>query len=253
MVRSCIGGGVVCLLFATSLLAQEGGTGALVPATTVASASAIPPLPIATIPGGNRMFGVLPNYRTASASDEGTILPAKRKLFIARKDSTDYPLFFVTGIFAGLNQWTDQEPSFGQGAKGFGHRYATNYIDLAVGNVLAEGVFPVLLHQDPRYFVRGSGPKWSRAKYALTRVLITRQDGHGKNFNYSEWLGNASAVALSNLYYPDGRNFTNNYRKLLWQVGTDGLSQLLKEFWPDLQRKFFRRGDKTLLSAPSSR
>ncbi len=237
-------GGVVCLLFATTVLAQEAVIPALIPDTAQA---AIPP----AIPGGNRMFGVLPNYRTATAAEEGTVIPAKRKLFIARKDSTDYPLFFVTGIFAGLNQWTGQEPSFGQGAKGFGHRYATNYIDLAVGNMMAEGVFPSLLHQDPRYFVRGTGSKWARARYAATRVLITRQDGHKTNFNYSEWLGNASAVAFSNVYYPDGRNFTNNYRKLLWQVGTDGLSQLLKEFWPDLQRKFFRRGaDKKLLSAP---
>ena len=198
------------------------------------------------------MFGVLPNYRTASRAEEGTVISARKKLYIARRDSTDYPLFFITGFFAGMNQLTGQQPSFGQGMKGYAHRFGTNYIDLAVGNALAEGVFPVLLHQDPRYFVRGTGPKWERAKYAMTRVFVTRQDGHGTKFNYSEWLGNAAAVAISNTYYPEGRDFTNNYRKLLWQVGTDALSQVLKEFWPDLRRKFFGspNPDTKLISAP---
>lgn len=205
-----------------------------------AAESAADPEPVA-IPGGNRMLGVLPNYRSASASAEGTVLTKRQKLYIARRDATDYPIFLVTGVFAGLNQISGQQPEFGQGTKGFARRYATNYVDLALNNYFAEGVFPALLHQDPRYFVRGSGSKWARAGYALSRVLITRQDGKGTNFNYSEWLGASSAVALSNIYYPDGRNFTNNYRKVLWQVGNDALGQLLREFWPDIQRKFFQR------------
>jgi len=56
-------------------------------------------------------------------------------------------------------------------------------------------------------------------------------------------LGNASAVAISNAYYPDNRNFADNGAKLLEQVGTDAVSQVLKEFWPDIKRKLFHRGD----------
>jgi len=42
-------------------------------------------------PGGKRVFGVLPNYRTASADMEGGTITAKQKLTIAAKDSFDYP------------------------------------------------------------------------------------------------------------------------------------------------------------------
>jgi hypothetical protein len=192
-------------------------------------------------PGGNRVFGVLPNYRTADASQEGTVLTNRQKLTIASKDSFDYPLVLTAAAFAGLGQLTNQQPSFGQGLKGYAHRLVTNYADQAMGNMFTEGVFPVLLHEDPRYFRRGTGGIMSRAGYALTRVIVTQKDSGGSRFNYSEWLGNASAVAISNAYYPDGRNFADNGTKLLTQVGTDAFSQVLKEFWPDIKRKMFHK------------
>jgi hypothetical protein len=192
-------------------------------------------------PGGNRVFGVVPNYRTADASQEGTVLTARQKLDITSKDSFDYPLVLTAGALAGLAQLTNQSPSFGQGLKGYGHRLVTNYADQAMGNMFTEGLFPVLLHEDPRYFRRGTGSVASRAAYALTRVIVTHKDSGGSRFNYSEWLGNASAVAISNAYYPDSRTLADNGTKLLMQVGTDAVSQVLKEFWPDIRRKLFHK------------
>jgi hypothetical protein len=107
--------------------------------------------------------------------------------------------------------------------------------------MLTEGVFPVLLHEDPRYFRRGTGTIVSRAGYALSRVLVTHKDSGGRRFNYSEWLGNASTVAISNAYYPDSRTAAENANKLLTMVGTDAVSQVLKEFWPDIRRKLFHK------------
>jgi hypothetical protein len=193
-------------------------------------------------PGGKRVFGVLPNYRTADASQEGTPISAGHKFLIASKDSFDYPLVLLAGAFAGLGQLADQQPSFGQGIKGYGHRLLTNYADQAMGNMFTEGLFPAMLHEDPRYFRRGTGSKWHRTGYALTRIFVTKTDSGSSRFNFSEWLGNASAVAISNAYYPDNRDFRDNATKLLEQCGTDAFSQVLKEFWPDIKRKLFHKG-----------
>jgi hypothetical protein len=210
----------------------------------VAAANCAPPGTTGTSehPGGNRVFGVLPNYRTADASQEGTVLTAGQKLDIASKDSFDYPLVALAGALAGLGQLTNQDSSFGQGLKGFGHRLTTNYADQAIGNMFTEGFFPVLLHEDPRYFRVGSGSVISRVGYALTRVLVTHKDSGGIRFNYSEWLGNASAAAISTAYYPENRTLADTGTKLLTQVGTDAVSQVLKEFWPDIKRKMFHKG-----------
>jgi hypothetical protein len=217
-------------------------------ATSQESSAAAPPSsgikPVdAEPPGGKRVFGVLPNYRTADGSLEGTTLTAKQKLTIASKDSFDYPLALLAGAFAGLDQLTNSDPSFGQGIKGYAHRFGVWYADEAIGNMFTEGIYPSLFHQDPRYFRRGSGSIGSRTWYAVSRVFVTTKDGGGHTFNYSEWLGNATAVAISQTYHPDNRTALDASTFLLEQVGTDAVSQVIKEFWPDIKRKWFHKGN----------
>jgi len=236
--------GIILAAIAAGLSGQEQSAASPSPSALQADAEVSPAavkVPEQEPPGGNRVFGVLPNYRTADSSLEGTVLTPSQKLNIARKDSFDYPLVLTAAAFAGLGQLADQQPSFGQGLKGYGHRLATNYADQALGNMFTEGVYPVLLHEDPRYFRRATGSIASRTFYALTRVIVTHKDSGGTRFNYSEWVGNVTAVAISNAYYPDNRNFLDNGTKLLTQVGTDAVSQVLKEFWPDIKRKMFHK------------
>src|SRR5690242_7336266 len=62
-------------------------------------------------PGGKRVFGVLPNYRTADANAVYTPITAKQKFSIGAKDSFDYPLLLLGGVLAGVGQLADQNPS----------------------------------------------------------------------------------------------------------------------------------------------
>jgi len=196
-------------------------------------------------PGGKRVLGVLPNYRTASSEYENKPITAKQKMTIAAKDSFDYPLVLLAAAYAGLDQLNNSDPSYHQGVEGYAKRLGAWYADEAIGNMFTEGVFPALFHQDPRYFRRGPeyGGFWKRTGYALTRVIITDKDGGAHQFNYSEWVGNAAGTAIGNIYHVDGRDVGTNTERLLGQVGTDAVSQVLKEFWPDVKKKFFHRGN----------
>ena len=49
--------------------------------------------------------------------------------------------------------------------------------------------------------------------------------------------GNSIAVAISNAWYPDTRNVSDNAGKLAIQLATDAFSNVLKEFWPDVKRE----------------
>ena len=196
-------------------------------------------------PPDKRVFGVLPNYRTANETAVYTPITTKQKFTIGLKDSFDYPLVLLAGAFAGLGQLTNQHPQFGQGLAGFGRRLGTGYADQAIGNMMTEAIFPSLLREDPRYFRRGYGSVGSRTWYALTRVMVTRTDSGGRRFNFSEWVGNATGVAISNAYYPDEHSVLDNAGKLVEQVGTDAISQVLKEFWPDIKHKLFHRHENT--------
>jgi hypothetical protein len=190
-------------------------------------------------PPDKRVFGVLPNYRTANESAVYEPITAKQKFTIASKDSFDYPLVGLAAIIAAYGQLDNDNKSFGQGWAGYGKRVGTSYADQVIGNMMTEGIYPSLLHEDPRYFRRGHGTVWSRTLYAATRVFVTRTDSGGHRFNFSEVLGNATAVAISNSYYPDNRTAGDAVEKLGMQIGIDAASQVLKEFWPDIRHKLF--------------
>ncbi len=189
-------------------------------------------------PVDRRILGVLPNYRTANPMAVYEPLTTKQKFSIALKDSFDWPNYLVAGAFAGFYQLEDSNPSFGQGLRGYAHRYWTSYIDQSMGNLMTEAVMPTLLREDPRYFRKAQGSKKSRLGYALTRVMITRTDAGGSRFNFSEWIGNGVMASVGNAYYPDARGFSDTMQRLYMEVGTDALSNVLKEFWPDIKHHF---------------
>jgi hypothetical protein len=186
-------------------------------------------------PEDKRIFGVLPNNRTTENALPFHRITAGQKMTIAFKDSFDWPVYITSGLFASLYQIENQNPSFGQGMSGFGKRVGTSYADQMMGNMMTEGIVPALFHQDPRYFRLNEGSKAHRAWYAVTRIAVARMDSGRNSFNFSEWGGNAVAVGLSNLYYPDTRTAKENASKLLIQCGTDAFANVLKEFWPDVK------------------
>jgi len=190
-----------------------------------------------------RVFGVFPNYRTTDGNVPFQPITANQKLLIGLKDSFDWPVYPVAGAFAALYQLENQNPSFGQGMKGYARRYGTALGDQVIGNMMTESIYPALLHQDPRYFRIGKtrGSVAHRVGYAVTRIIVCRTDSGTQQFNLSEWLGNATAVAISNAYYPDTRTAGSNVERLGVALATDAFSQVMKEFWPDVKHALFHR------------
>ncbi len=228
------------MLLLTGSLAIFGQSPSPAPAGDPAAApSVVQPGQTVPPPPDKRIFGVLPNYRTANATAVYMPITPKQKLTIAAKDSFDYPLLGLAAFLAGFGQLTNENPSFGQGWAGYGHRVAVEYADQAIGNMMTEGFFPIMLHEDPRYFRRGYGGFKSRVWYAATRVFVTKTDSGGTRFNFSEIVGNAAGAAISNTYTPDQRSVDDNIETWWTQISIDSASQVLKEFWPDIKHKLF--------------
>lgn len=192
-------------------------------------------------PVDKRVLGVLPNYRTAQLTADYHPITPKQKMTIAFKDSFDYPLLGLAAVYAAFYQLEDTHPQFGQGFKGYLRRFGTSYCDQVVGNMLTEGILPSAFHEDPRYFRLGEGTTRHRTVYALTRIFVTRTDSGGKTFNFAEVIGNGSATLIGWSYYTDTRNPEDYFQTFGTQLATDAISQVLKEFWPDIKRKYFKR------------
>jgi hypothetical protein len=216
-------------------------------ATAKAQTRQVTPTP-AVLPKDNsegkqpkRILWIIPNYRSVSANTQLPPLALKDKFWLATQDSFDYSSFIVAGMLAGSAQAKSSTPQFGQGAAGYGRYYWHSFVDQAVGNYFTEAIVPTTTRQDPRYYTMGHGGFFRRTGYAVSRLLITKTDSGGRGFNFSEIIGNGAGAGVSNLYYPAAeRTWTKTGQKWLTQVALDGVFNVLKEFWPDIDHAVFR-------------
>ncbi len=179
-----------------------------------------------------RLIGVIPNFYTSFIYDAAP-LTWKQKFSLAARGTFDPVSMIGVGFAAGLEQANNSYPGYGQGAAGYGKRFAAKFVDGRTSDFLTHAVFPLLFHQDPRYFYQGSGSFKSRFIHAVGSAFVTRSDNGRTVPNYSFLLGDMTSAALSNLYYPTanrgvGLVFNRAAVGLAGRVG----GNLIREFLP---------------------
>lgn len=123
------------------------------------------------------------------------------------------------------------------GIGSWGEQYAAALANTEARQFFGNFLFPTLLKQDPRYFPKRRGGIAGRAWYAVTRVVVTRNDSGRNTFNSSEILGVAFSKALCNAYYPDRhRGAWDTGANILGTFQSDATSNLLREFWPEIRK-----------------
>ena len=188
-----------------------------------------------------RILGIIPNYRAVSANTQLPPLSFKSELWLATQDTFDYSDFIFVGGLAGVSMASKAQPSFGQGAKGYGRYYWHVFVDGAIENYMTEAIVPAVTREDPRYYTLGKGGFAKRTGYAVSRLFITRTDTGRSTFNFSEIVGAGAAAGIGNAYYPPQYNpWVKTYQRWGTQVGLDGAFNVLKEFWPDIDHAVFR-------------
>jgi hypothetical protein len=193
-------------------------------------------------PENDRIFWALPNYLTVENAGQIPPLTTGQKFRLVALGTFDPVEYPYVGTLALIDQAEDDDPSFGQGFKGYAKRYGAAFADTTIENFMVGAVFPTLLRQDPRYYQSGKGGFFHRAGYAASRMFITRTDSGKTQFNYSEFAGSAVAAALSNTYHPPhDRTALNSANIWLTQLWGDAVGFELKEFWPDIKRKFHKK------------
>ena len=201
-----------------------------------------------------RLVFALPNFLTVQNGAHLPPLSAKDKFKVVARGSFDYVNFAWYGLLAGINQADNSEPQYGQGWEGFGKRYATTWADGVIENFMVGAVFPSVLHQDPRFYRAVDGSFGHRFVYSASRIFVTRGDSGHRQFNFSEVLGSAMSASISTFSYhpkgtfvstptnphmflPSDRTLSNTADVWVTQMGTDAVTLVIKQFWPDVQRK----------------
>ena len=175
-------------------------------------------------------------------------LSPKQKFRLFVRDTFEPVTILVAAFDAGIDQASDRDPTFGQGAVGYGKRFAAAGTDRISNNFFRTFFFPALFRQDPRYYRLGQGTTRTRMRHAFTHVFVAQGDSGKKMFNFSEWMGTVAASALGNTYHPgNDRGVGPASRRIAISIGTDVGFDILREFWPEIVRKLklpFREPNK---------
>jgi hypothetical protein len=193
-----------------------------------------------------------PPHRPAGTMPCSLSSGEKFHLFIR---NTFEPVNFMGSAWdAGWAQRDDDDRAFGQGAAGYGKRYAAALTDNVADDFFNTFLYPSLFHQDPRYYRMGHGSVHARLGHALTHVFVAHGDSGKLMFNYSEWFGTASSKALSNLYHPDNeRGFASVADRAGVSLATDTGWNVFREFWPEIAHTFHLpfKNDYALIHPPA--
>jgi hypothetical protein len=165
-------------------------------------------------------------------------LQIKDKLFLFLGDSIDPETFLNAGFTAGISQAENDDPSFGQGGKGYAKRLGAGYTDDVEFRFFKEFAYPAIFSEDPRYYRMGEGPARRRFMHAVEHAVVAYSDNGKPMFNFSEWLGEISGTSIANLYHPGARRgFAPAARGIAFDVAMDIGFDELREFWPEVARK----------------
>ncbi len=184
----------------------------------------------------------MPNFRAVSAGAHPPPPTHKQSFKIATQNTFDYSSFVFVGITSALAEGTNAHPELGKGMEGFGNYYWRGFVDKADGNYWVIFILPTIFHQDERYFAMGEGGFWKRGFYAATRIFVTPDYQGHNSFNISELLGRGIAQGISTTYYPSpsttGEKLAEKYA---YALGRDALTNVFREFWPDIATHVLHR------------
>jgi hypothetical protein len=190
-----------------------------------------------------RLFWVIPDFLLIENPNPLPPLSVGGKFKVVARESFDYVQLPLYALLAGIGQAENSEPSYGQGAAGYGKRYVVAFADRTIQSFMTGAVLPSILRQDPRYYQLGQGGFWRRTAYGASRIFICRGDSGKIQFDYSEVFGSALSSAISTYsYHPRGER-TMRTSLSVWgtQIGFDSLAGIFNEFWPDIHRHFSKK------------
>lgn len=172
---------------------------------------------------------------------KGTVLCtliARDKFRLFVRNTSDPASFFGVGLNAGLDQAQNNDPSYGQGAAGYGKRFGADYAGLASHSFFGDFLYPTIFREDPRYYRLARGRGARRLFHALGHVFVANRENGTHMVNASQWFGSVTVVALSNTYHPDNqRGVAPAAQRIAYGTAQYMSFDVLREFWPEVARK----------------
>jgi hypothetical protein len=182
-------------------------------------------------------------FMAGKTQDQFHPFTAKERLKIYTKDLISPFHFILAGAQAGITQWQDSPSQWGQGAAGYGRRYA-NYYAYQTTSQYMQMSLEDILHEDNYYYGSGYHGFWRRTKYAVKSSWLARGADGTQHFSISQIASTAGAAFVSRLWQPGPRDIAVDGTKSFGlALASNAGVNVLREFLPDAYRHVFRRGE----------
>jgi len=193
-----------------------------------------------------RVMGVMATFNTTSNQNALPLSPGQKFQLFFKSETDPWP-FFLAAVVSGIGQADDSYPEWGQGAQGYAKRFGAAYSDAFIGNFFGNAVLPVMLHEDPRYFQKGTGSATKRFLWAASSTVWCRRDNGKWGPNYANVGGNLIGAAIARAYYPASERTVGDTISDGLTVSAEGIvGAEVIEFWPDIARHYKRKHEEKL-------
>jgi len=193
-----------------------------------------------------RVMGVMATFNTTT-NRNALPLSSRQKFQLFFKGETDPWPFGLALVVGAIGQADDSYPEWGYGAQGYAKRFGAAYTDAFIGNFFGNAVLTSMLHEDPRYFQKGTGSFTRRFLWAASSTVWCRRDKGTWGPNYANVGGNLIGAAIARTYYPASERTVGDTIQDGITVSVEGIvgSEVI-EFWPDIARHYKRKHDEKL-------
>lgn len=189
-----------------------------------------------------RIGGIMPNFNVNMGGAFVPLTPAQKWSLSWHTIVDPYTIALAFVVGGGLGEIEDDHQGYSWGPAGYFRRTGASYLDNVDGNLIGNFLLPVVLHQDPRYFRKGTGSIASRVIYSALTTFICKGDNGKKQFNISNVAGNFISGGISNVYYPpDERGALLTVENGITVTLEGMLGGQLFEFSPDVTNYIHKR------------
>lgn len=193
----------------------------------------------ATIPQDNSTFSESTNA-TISGNADAPVISAQALSFsdrvkIYERSFMQPEALIGPALGAGIGQWRDTPPEWGQGAGAYGTRFASGFGRSVISRTIAFGV-AAADHEDSRFVPSNQTGIWRRTRHAIIGTFISRTPAGGSMPAFSRFAGVYGAGFIANAWEPRSQDdaahaLERGSTALLSSMGW----HIFEEFWPDIR------------------
>ena len=190
----------------------------------------------ATIPQDNSAFGGSTNTVNIDApviSPQPLSFSDRVKIY--ERSFVQPEALIGPALGAGIGQWRDTPPEWGQGAGAYGTRFASGLGRSVISRTIAFGV-AAADREDSRFFPSNETGIWRRTRHAIVGTFVSRTPAGGSMPAFSRFAGAYSAGFIANAWEPPSQDdaahaLERGSTALLSSMGW----HIFEEFWPDIR------------------